>query len=269
MAGRVWNASSESDDGPVVPAAVPEWVSADDVDLRGSLADLSRLVMSSEPDGLEALLRHVAAFAVRAIPGADGAGLTLVENDRPDTIVASAEFVTEVDAIQYGLGQGPCITAAAEGRTVMSGSLRSERRWPRFGPRVAELGVHSVLSLPLLGPTGAVGAMNVYGHAKDAFDQRSIELGELFAVPAAISVRNAQALAQAKRVATRLETALTNRAVIDRALGIVMSRSGCSADEAFDKLVTISQADNHKLSSVAQHIVEDAVRRARARHIRD
>ncbi len=248
---------------------VADALAADDQDLRASLADLSRLTLDSGSDGLENLLRHVAAFAVRAIPGADGAGLTLLENDRPDTIVASADFVREVDAIQYTLGQGPCITAAAEGRTVMSGSLNGERRWPRFGPKVARLGVHSVLSLPLMGTHGALGAMNVYGHAQDSFDQRSIELGELFAVPAAISVRNAQVLAQAKRVAARLQAALTSRTVIDQALGILISRSGCSTDEAFAKLVTMSQADNHKVSAIAQQLVDDARRRARSRHSSD
>jgi hypothetical protein len=260
------NAPPEPPDPTVNEGRVVSGLVADDVDLRASLTDLSNLTMDSGPDGLEALLRHVAAFAVRAIPGADGAGLTLLENDRPDTIVASADFVKEVDKIQYGLGQGPCITAAAEGRTVMSGSLQGERRWPRFGPRVAQLGVHSVLSLPLMGPHGALGAMNVYGHVRDSFDQRSIELGELFAVPAAISVRNAQILAQAKRVAVRLQTALTSRSVIDQALGILISRSGCTADEAFAKLVTMSQADNRKVSAIAQQMVHDARRRARARH---
>ncbi|MCW2529004.1 MAG: hypothetical protein JWM76_3864 [Pseudonocardiales bacterium] len=262
------NAASEPT-GPELAAGEGSGVAADDVDLRASLADLSHLMMDSGPDGLEDLLRHVAAFAVRAIPGADGAGLTLLENDRPDTIVASAEFVKEVDAIQYGLGQGPCITAAAEGRTVISGSLHGEKRWPRFGPRVAQLGVHSVLSLPLMGSHGALGAMNVYGHARDSFDQRSIEMGELFAVPAAISVRNAQVLAQAKRVAERLQTALTSRSIIDQALGILMSRSGGDADQAFAKLVTMSQADNQKVSAVAQLMVDDARRRAQARHARD
>jgi GAF domain-containing protein len=230
------------------------------------LADLSGLVMDSRPGGLEELLRSVAALAVRAIPGADGAGLTLLEQGRPDTLVASAEFVTEVDRIQYSLGQGPCITAAAEGHTVVSGSLQLEKRWPRFGPRVAVLGVHSVLSLPLMGPAGALGAMNVYAHVEDAFDHRAVELGELFAVPAAISVRNAQVLAQTKRVATRLQSALTSRSVIDQAVGILISRSGCSVDEAFQKLVTMSQAENRKVSAVAQHLVDEARRRARARH---
>jgi len=239
---------------------------SDDLDLRASLASLSRLGMGQGQQGLEDLLRHVAEFAVHAIPGADGAGLTLLESDRADTMVASADFVREVDAIQYGIGEGPCITAAAERRTVHSGSLGGEKLWPRFGPRVSRLGVHSVLSLPLLVGADVLGAMNVYAHAKDAFDERSVQLGELFSVPAAIAVQNAQALSQARRLATQLQAALTSRSGIDQALGIVMSRSGCTAEEALNKLRAMSQAENRKLSVVAQHVIEEAVRRARARH---
>jgi GAF domain-containing protein len=163
-------------------------------------------------------ISHVAEFAVRAIPGADGAGLTLLHPDRPDTIVASADFVRVVDDIQYGLGQGPCITAAAEGITVRSGSLETDPQWPEFGPKVGRLGVHSVLSLPLITAGGVLGAMNVYAHRPHAFDARAAELGELFSVPAAISVQNARALASAARLTEQLERALNSRAVIDQAI---------------------------------------------------
>lgn len=234
-------------------------------ELRSSLAELSQLATAelSLPD----MLISVAEFAVRAIPGADGAGVTLLQNDRPDTIVASADFVREVDAIQYGINEGPCITAAAEGRTVSSGSLGGDRAWPRFGPRVGRLGVHSVVSLPLLVGDTVLGAMNVYAHEKNAFDARAIELGELFAVPAAVSVQNAAALANARRLASQLQVALDGRAVIDQAMGIVMSRSGCTSQEAFDKLRAVSQSEGRKVSAIAQQIVDEAIRRARARHL--
>src|SRR6476661_6569139 len=165
---------------------------------------------------LEEMLTEVAHFAVQAIPGADGAGLTLIEDNRRDTIVATADFVREVDTIQYTLGEGPCISAASEQLTMRSGSLGGEQRWPRFGPRVGRLGVHSVLSLPLLTPDGVFGAMNVYAHDKDAFDEQSARVGELFAVPAAIAVQNAQVLAATKRLATALQASLTSQAIIDQ-----------------------------------------------------
>lgn len=239
---------------------------ADDDGLRSSLTGLSQLANGTMD--LTDVLTRVAELAVQAIPGADGAGLTLLEKGHHDTIVASAPFVTEVDAIQYSIAEGPCITAAAQARTMRSGSLATDPLWPRFGPRVERLGVHSALSLPLRIAGGVLGAMNVYAHAPDAFDDRAARLGELFAVPAAIAVQNAQVLAQAKRLAVQLQTALTNRAVIDQAIGILISRIGCGPEEAFDRLRRISQTENQKLHTVAQAVVDEAMRRARAQHIR-
>ena len=48
------------------------------------------------------------------------------------------------------LTEGPCITCMQSRRPVVSGSLGSDGRWPRFGGRVARMGVHSALSLPLM-----------------------------------------------------------------------------------------------------------------------
>jgi GAF domain-containing protein len=239
-------------------------LAAQDDDLQHSLTSLAALTMKRFD--LEQLLTRVAEFAVHAIPGADAAGLTLLEEGRSDTIVATAPFVREVDTIQYGLGQGPCISAAAEARTVRSGSLGGDGRWPQFGSKVARLGVHSAVSLPLITEDGVVGAMNVYAHAKHAFDDRAAELGELYAIPAAIAVQNAQVLAQAERLTQRLQAALESREVVDRAVGILMSRSGVSGQEALDRLRRLSQQEHRKLHQIAHQIVDEAARRAQARH---
>jgi transcriptional regulator with GAF, ATPase, and Fis domain len=250
----------ESPEAVVFPRAGEEHFEEFQAGIR-SLAQLATGKMT-----LEEMLTEVAHFAVQAIPGADGAGLTLIEDNRRDTIVATADFVREVDTIQYTLGEGPCISAAAERVTMRSGSLGGEQRWPRFGPRVGRLGIHSVLSLPLLTPDGVFGAMNVYAHAKGAFDARAERLGELFAAPAAVAVQNAQVLEQTKRLAASLQGALSTKAMIDQALGIIRSRSGASSDEAFARLRAMSQTRNVKLAVVAESLVEEAVRRAKARH---
>ncbi len=231
-------------------------------DLRSGLGGLARLGSVGLP--LEELLTRVAHLAVRAIPGADGAGLALLEEGRSNTVVATADFVAEVDDVQYSLGEGPCIAAAAEGRTVLSRSLGGDPRWRRFGGRVARLGVHSALSLPLHTPDGVVGAMNVYAYAKDAFDARAAELGELFATPAAIAVQNAQVLEQTRRLVAQLTATLETRMVIERAIGIMMSRSGVTEEEALDRLRALSQQEHQKLVTVARRLVDEAVRRARS-----
>jgi GAF domain-containing protein len=234
-----------------------------DDELAASLVGLSTLLTDHRP--LQDTLTNIAAFAVGAIPGAQGAGLTMLEDDRPQTVVASAPFVQAIDDVQYGLGEGPCLLAVETRQTQTSGSLGGEPRWPRFGPRVGRMGVHSVLSLPLLLPDRVVGALNVYARPKDAFTAEAARVGELFAVPAAVSVHNAQVLAQTQRLAGQLEQALTSRSVIDRAVGVLMSRSGGSPDEAFDRLRAMSQDQHLKLNQVAAALVDEAVRRARAR----
>jgi GAF domain-containing protein len=262
-----------SDDSPKLDVAHPQLTEAqagaDAADLQASLSDLAGLVTGTI--GLPVLLERVATFAARAIPGADGAGVTLLRLDRPDNLVealaASHPFVAEIDEIQYvTLNEGPCITAALEGRTVRSGSLGGEKMWPRFGPRVGRLGIHSALSLPLLLPGQVVGAINVYARGKDVFDDHAAELGELFAAPAAVAVHNAQILTQALALTVQLQTALSSRPVIDQAIGLLRGRSGGTAEEAFGRLREISQSEHTKLVDVAQRVVDEAVRRARSRH---
>ena len=117
-----------------------------------------------------------------------------------------------------------------------------------------------------LSDDGVVGAMNVYAHAKHAFDGRAAELGELFASPAAIAVQNAQLLAQAERLIGRLRSALATRAVVERATGILMSRSGLGEQAALARLQGLSQHEHRKLAEVAEQIVNEALGRARGRH---
>jgi GAF domain-containing protein len=235
--------------------------------LAGSIAALARL--SALRLSLEDLLTEVASGAVRAIHRADGAGLTLVEADRPDTVVTTAPFVREVDNIQSRLGEGPCISVLALGKPMRSGSIGGDHRWPRFGARVGRLDVHSVLSLPLISADQVVGAINVYAHGGDAFDERAEQVGQLFAVPAAIAVQNAHTLAQTQRQAEKLKAEMAKRSVVDQAIGIVMSRSGVTSDQAMDRLRAISQQQAMTLTTAAEKIVSEAVRRARARHQHD
>lgn len=254
------------------PGRITEMSSAqkgsDEIDLHAGLRGLARMV-SGARDVIE-LLCQVAEFAADAIPGVDGASVALVNEGKGlpvlQTASATAGFVHDIESFQYNeLGEGPCITCVHTGRPTVSGSLAADERWPRFGGRVGRMGVHSALSLPLMVGEQLIGAINCYAKTHNAFGEHAVQLGTQFAEPAAVSIYNAELLAEARARAEKLEEALDNRALIDQAIGIIRSRTGITHEVAFSRLVQMSQNGNLKLRVVAARLVEDAVRRAQAR----
>lgn len=257
-------------DMPNAPGLSRAQVASDEEDITAALSDLARMV--SDVDDVEEVLAQIAGFALIAVPSADGVGVTLVrscEQGRPAILAWSvtAEFVREIDHLQYDVcHEGPCLTAMQAKRPQVSGSLGGDTRWPHFGARAARLSVHSALAFPLLVRSAVVGAINVYAHGRDVFTEHAITLAERFAGPAAVSVHNASRLHEAHDRAAQLQAALASRTVIDQAIGILRSRAGGSAEEAFARLRQLSQSENVKLAVVAQRLVDEAVRRAHARH---
>lgn len=253
---------------PPEPELTAAQLQADELDLTAGLTGLAKIIAGAY--SVDEMLSQVAQFAVQSIPGADGAGVTMIHPGHRDPRVqawsVTTEFVRDIDILQYEeVHEGPCISCMQSGRPAVSGSLGSDRRWPRFGGRVARMGVHSVLALPLTVGDEVIGAINSYAHERDAFTEHAVALGIQFAVPAAVSVYNAQLLAHTRQRTTQLQEALRTRAVIDQAIGIIRSRSGGTEQEAFERLSRISQKEHIKLSEVAEHLVDEAVRRARAR----
>jgi len=253
---------------PADPMVSPTQRESDEAELHAGLNKVAGIVADAR--GVIEILRDVAEFAVQAIPGVDGAGVSLIDTRQGihsvQTWAATELLVHDIDAVQYDeLKEGPCITCMQSRRPTVSGSLGSDGRWPHFGGRVARMRVHSALALPLIVGDQVIGSINAYAKSRDAFGDHAVRLGSQFANTAAVAVYNAQLLANAHERTLRLQRALDSRSVIDQAVGIIRSRSGGSADEAFERLTHISQTENIKLHAVAERLVEEAVRRARAR----
>jgi hypothetical protein len=115
--------------------------------------------------------------------------------------------------------------------------------------------VNSVLSLPLSGPDGLMGGYNLYSTHTHGFAEDTRAPLEVFAGNAAGALAVALKLADRAQLSDDLRHALTSRAVIDRAIGIVMAQQRCDADTALDILRRGSQHRNTKLRELAAEIV--------------
>lgn len=193
-------------------------------------------VPSASSDVVDAALRLVTALASQVVGGADGVSVTLRRHGKMSTVAASNDKIAEMDRDQYATGEGPCLSAAAEGQLFHVDSLAEETRWPRFIPRAIEDGIASILSTPLMVADRPMGALNIYSNTQRAFGTRDLELAALFAGHASGILAAAGADQTDDEIAVRLSHALRSREIIAQAQGTIMGRQGISADAAYARL---------------------------------
>ena len=179
---------------------------------------------------------------------------------RIGTYVFTHPDVREVDQAQYDTGDGPCVDAFRTAEDVVIDDTRAPGPYPRFRRVTDEHGVRSVMSVPMSTGAVVVGALNLYAPEPGAFERLLIETTRAFATHAAFLLRNHQAYWDARSLSENLQEALSSRAQIEQAKGIIMGTTGCTADEAFTKLREQSQHENVKLRDIAREIVERAQR---------
>jgi GAF domain-containing protein len=229
-------------------------------DRDDSAAELAALLLSTE--SFDDLLRGVAELSVRLVGGASTASITLAERGRVLTVASVDALATQIDEHQYERGTGPCLEALRTASVVHVADLRRERRWGEFDTIMLSHGVTGALAVPLMVRDGAAGVLNLYAGAGAGFDERDQQLARALAAHAAVALTAALRTYDQVSLTDNLRIALSSRSVIDQAIGIVMGRERCSADEAFDVLRKVSQQRNTKLRYVATELVTAITRAA-------
>jgi hypothetical protein len=205
-------------------------------------------------DVLHATLNLVVVLARATVAGADGVSVSLPGEGGLITVASSDDTVEAMDADQYVTGEGPCVTAAAEGRRVQVESVEEETRWPAFTPRAQQRGINAILSNPLRAGTRAMGALNIYSRTPWAFGRDGQELATLFAEQASNVLTHAGDDAPRDQ-GGQLSDALRTREVIAQAQGAMMARDGIAADEAFAILRHSSRRTSTPLQELAQDLL--------------
>jgi hypothetical protein len=103
------------------------------------------------------------------------------------------------------------------------------------------------------------GAVNVYSSRGAAFGHAGQRIAEVATAAVASVLRTVAEREAMENLATGLERALTSRAVIDQAKGMIMARLGVDADDAFARLVHVSSRLNVKVRDLATLVVEGHV----------
>jgi hypothetical protein len=219
----------------------------DDVPLARVLAEAAAQI--NAPRTLEQTLDAIVGVALTSVPGFDHVGISVSHHGgRIETLAATDSFVEEIDALQYGLLEGPCVTALRQDRLVMLVGDKALERWPRFTPRARALGLRAQMAIRLYQERRSVAGLNFYSTCQDTIDPSAPMGAELFATHAAL------ALGRAREV-NDLNAAMETRSTIGQAMGILMERYQINSEHAFHFLTRTSQESNTKLRDVAAEII--------------
>ncbi|RDH80550.1 ANTAR domain-containing protein [Mycolicibacterium moriokaense] len=198
----------------------------------------------------DAALHEINQNTVASVPGAQYAGITIVDGDGTvTTLAATHPYPGRLDDIQRDVREGPCLSAAWSQHLIRIEDMAAEVRWPRYrDAAMRDTPVRSVASFQLFGDGNKIAALNLYAERARAFDEESIETGLIFAAHTTVAWNTMQRQEQ-------FRSALASRDLIGQAKGILMERFNINAVAAFELLRTLSQESNVKLVDIATDLV--------------
>jgi GAF domain-containing protein len=189
-----------------------------------------------------------------AVPNADHVALTMIRGSNPpETCARTDEVADQVDAIQYDVGNGPCLEAIRENDITRSNDLEHDDQWPGFAERtVAETPVRSMAGVRLVidGPNRA--ALNFYADRPHAFSDLDLGVAAILSSFASLAMQRQLA----ERKVDNLEIALESSRQIGAAMGVLMARKLMTEEQAFQQLRDASQHLHRKLRDVARDVLE-------------
>ena len=228
---------------------------ADELNLAAAYGQLQALLLETED--ITGFLEQLAVLSAAVVP-ATACGITMRGERDAFTVASSHQLALDADEIQYGRGQGPCLSAMNTGERVLVTELAEDDRWPEYRTYATARGIASSLSLPLVVSGQTVGALNLYGDKPQQFDEDAIRRADAFSRQSATALTIMMRHDSQLTLSNQLRAAIESRAIIDQAIGIIMAQRHCNATDAFGALRQVSQHRNVKLNVVAAELIATA-----------
>jgi len=239
---------------------LPDYEAIDGPPSHQQLEALTRLCRLGADDGdLRSTLGQVVRLCLQAVAEADDVSLLVGNPLEPTMAVTSSATAQHLDGLQHVRAGGPSFDAYRSRRPVALDGDAVTDHHGLANDEQAKL-VHSLLAVPLVSDDLPTGVLTVYA-AGERSVATLVALRQLmpFVEAAQTLIRDTQAHEEMRRTQEQLEAALTSRAVIDQAKGMIMISLKCNADDAFGHLVRMSSTRHEKVRDVAQSMVDDVL----------
>ncbi|WP_030665533.1 GAF and ANTAR domain-containing protein [Streptomyces cellulosae] len=172
-------------------------------------------------------------------------------------MTASADDLGRLDVFQVQQEQGPSVDCFRTGEPVTADDLREGVRWPDYTAHALEAGYVSVHVLPLRLDGQAIGAVSLANRHSDALPADDLVVAQGMSDVAALTLTHWPA--EAKRphdLLTSLQSAVSAKATVELAKGILSEHAGVSFTEALDLLRQYAEMQRLSLTAVARALAE-------------
>ncbi len=256
------DAVDERPDAVVRWVILPDYEALDGPPSHQQLEALTRLCRLGANDGdLRATLGQVARLCLQAMVEADDVSLLVGNPLEPTMTIASSAIAQHLDGLQHARAGGPSFDAYRSRRPVaLDGESVTKHRGLARDQRAAS--VRSLLAVPLITDDLPSGVLTIYATGEQSVATlAALRQAMPFVEAAQTLIRDTRAHEEMRRTQEQLAEALTSRAVIDQAKGMIMISLKCDADEAFGHLVRMSSTRHEKVRDVAQSMVNDVLKK--------
>jgi len=194
--------------------------------------------------------------AVTSVP-VSRAGLSVVAEKNQFSLLAAADQASErLEELQFVLGEGPCIDAAAARRPVLIADLARDgrARWPVYADAMHDAGIRAIFAFPLQVGAAQLGVLDLFRAEPGPLS--SPELGRAFdlADEAVTILLDDQARAPGGDDLA-FGAALDGPVELFQAQGMVMVQIGGTLEEAMTRIRAHAYAENRRLIDVARDII--------------
>lgn len=221
----------------------------------------ARALIAREPvdgqAGLVGALQRLCRSLTRAL-GVRGVVVCLMSSTEVNGVAASSDdHCRELEDLQFTTGEGPCHDAFLARRPVLVPELAgASTRWPGYVSAAADAGVCGVFVFPLHVGAVGLGALSVFADRSGSLTDAQVATGLSFA-EVATELLIDHGTTTAGTIDPGLEHALSHRAEIYQAQGMVMVALGVSLLEAMVRMRAYAFSHDQSLIELAREIIRD------------
>lgn len=203
---------------------------------------------------LETLTHHTAQVSSAAF-----AGLLLASpSGQLQYMASSAESVKLLELFQLQYHEGPCLDCFRTGQPVVNADLGSAgAQWPLFSARAMAAGFHAVHAFPLRHQRKVIGALNLFSMDTGSLDAHDTRIIQSLADIATIALLQERTIRSGEVLTEQLQSALNSRIMIEQAKGALARMLGVDVGTAFESMRHYARSNHHRLSDVAQAVLND------------